>query len=1051
MIPFFSRTSWGCCIAGLILASSALAGPSADAKIEAKLLTTLQGGASAPFFVVMTARPDIAPALLVTDREAKGRLVFESLSALAASSQAGVIAELQARGVPYRSYYIVNAVRVVGDLSIARGLAARSDVTRIIEETIHTIPQPGSGQRVAGTGSVEWNVAKVGADLVWNEFGITGEGIVVGNIDSGVDYLHPSLARSYRGNLGNGNFTHDYNWWDPAHVCPGAPSEPCDNVAHGTHTMGTMVGGDGSGPLPDDVGVAPGARWIAAKGCEDLFGCTEGSLLSAAQFMLAPTDRAGNNPDPSRRPHVVNNSWGGPGGDPFFHDVINAWRAAGIFPVFSAGNDGEFGCGTVGAPADDALAFAVGATDINDVVGYFSSRGPTEGGLPKPDVAAPGVAVRSTVPGGGFDVYDGTSMAAPHVAGVVALLWSGNPSLQRDIAATAAALRATAKDVIDLACGGDGDGDPNNTYGDGRLDAYAACLQYCGPNAKLDGYVRGASGGGPIAAASVRATRTSDGLSVASTSGPDGAYQIALPIPEGGGAESFDITFDAFGYQGNGFAVTAQPDETLHRNIRLTSLPRFTISGAVLRSQDLTPVANATVRLLDTPLPPQRTGPDGKYTFSGVPSGTYSVEATPDNCSIPRTRRIMVDGADISLEVRVRPKVDEFGHRCEQAKFEWTDGTESVPYVYPSARVRLPFPFYFYGQPTRDLFANDLGFLSVKSESPYYVNSPLPSLLAPNGGLYPFWDDLYGGVVRTATIGARPDRVFVIEYEGFYTWDDDAPLSFEVLIRERDSAVTFQYRTPIGSGDGRSATIGIENADGTDALQLGFDQPIVSGDVAFRLIPPTIDTDDDGVPEQIDVCPAVPDPAQADHDGDGFGDACDDHDGDLRPTSVRIFRATSDVTPNGRVVMNGEVLVRGEGDSLDVSDGLHLRVVDSLELAVDGDWGPGDCKVSRRGLIRCRNGRSPRDVVEMKPLPTDIAGFRTYLITVRLVQRDLDAPFVAPLRVTMTNAPRTPVLGIDRIGTPLDCEARSYGLECLSGRGGSTSRAFLAAPPSLFD
>src|SRR5207248_1692459 len=143
------------------------------------------------------------------------------------------------------------------------------------------------------------------------------------------------------------------------------------------------------------------------------------------------------------------------------------------------------------------------------------SRGPTLDGVGKPDLAAPGVAVRSTVPGASFAVYDATSMAAPHVAGVVALLWSSNPALLRDVPATFAALRATAGSIADQTCGGDPDGEPNNIYGDGRLDAYAACVQYCGPHARLDGYVRGASGGGSIGGATVRAKRTSDGRTFA--------------------------------------------------------------------------------------------------------------------------------------------------------------------------------------------------------------------------------------------------------------------------------------------------------------------------------------------------------------------------------------------------------------------------------------------------------------------------------------------------------------------------------------------------------
>jgi hypothetical protein len=292
----------------------------------------------------------------------------------------------------------------------------------------------------------------------------------------------------------------------------------------------------------------------------------------------------------------------------------------------------------------------------------------------------------------------------------------------------------------------------------------------------------------------------------------------------------------------------------------------------------------------------------------------------------------------------------------------------------------------------------------------------------------------------------------VIEYENFAPYFDFTPVPFAVLLRERDSAVTFQYPSGAGLGDGRSATIGIESPDGTDALQLGFERPIVRAELAVRLVPPTIDGDGDGVPEQIDLCPGTPDPLQWDLDGDGDGNACDPIDGVLRPTRLQVFRSTSEASPNGRVVLSGELLVRGPDDSLDVDDGLAIAVRDALQLDETAVWVAGECKTTRRGVVRCKRGDTPRDVAEFKPLPSDIPGLQTYLFTARLVRRDLDAPFVAPLGVTMANAPGAPGLGIDRVGTPLDCQARSYGLECLTGREGSTSRAFLVEQaPSLVD
>ena len=154
-----------------------------------------------------------------------------------------------------------------------------------------------------------------------------GENVVVANIDTGVQFDHPALVQQYRGNNGDGTFDHNYNWFDAQKLC-GSPSRPCDGGGHGTHTMGTMVGDDGD-PGPNQIGVAPRARWIATNGC-----CAVDALMSSFQWLMAPTDLAGQNPSPERRAHVVNNSWGGPSGDPLFQAAVQAWVAAGIFPSF---------------------------------------------------------------------------------------------------------------------------------------------------------------------------------------------------------------------------------------------------------------------------------------------------------------------------------------------------------------------------------------------------------------------------------------------------------------------------------------------------------------------------------------------------------------------------------------------------------------------------------------------------------------------------------------------------------------------------------------------
>ncbi len=460
------------------VAAAAGAGTSSPARstaapIEGKLQRDLAGGRAKKIVVEFRAKADLKPAAKVKDRAKRGQAVIDALTSTAGTSQrAAAAVASKARGVNATTYWLTNVLVVEGDSAtlskLATTLAKDPAVARIRAERSYPLVEPIDPKVavLAAAGEPEWGVAKIGADKAWAD-GILGQGVVVATIDTGVEYTHPALVDHYLGNNGDGTFTHDYHWWDPSGTCP--DPEPCDNVAHGTHTMGTILGGDGPGPFTPDIGVAPGAKWIAAKGCE-VIDCSEESLLSSGQWVLAPTDLNGENPDPSQRPDIVSNSWGGGPGDPFYLETVQAWRAAGIIPVFSSGNPGPF-CGEGGSPGDFLEAFSVGATDDNDVIADFSGRGPSAYGKVNPDVSAPGVDVVSSVPGGGYESFSGTSMAAPHVAGTLALLLSADNALRGNFDAATGAIRSTAVDRLDDSCGGDPDGDPNNVYGDGRIDA----------------------------------------------------------------------------------------------------------------------------------------------------------------------------------------------------------------------------------------------------------------------------------------------------------------------------------------------------------------------------------------------------------------------------------------------------------------------------------------------------------------------------------------------------------------------------------------------------
>lgn len=408
-----------------------------------------------PFFIVFGDRPDLTPARGIVNRQARAQFVSQALQATANRSQAGVRGYLQGRKVNFIAFWIENKIYVQeGTLDLARALSQRPDVVAIQPEEIFSVPpQQGSGS----IQSVEWNISKIRADQVWPT--TKGAGIVVANIDTGVQYNHPALVTQYRGNTGSG-FSHSGNWFDPTGVCG---TTPCDNNNHGTHTMGTMVGDDGLG---NQVGIAPGAKWIACKGCES-GNCSGSFLISCAQWIVSP---GGGGP-----PNVVNNSWSGGSGNTWYQSYVQNWTAAGIFPAFAAANSGP-GCNTVGSPGDYPQSFASGATDSSDAIASFSSRGPSSFGVIKPDVSAPGVNIRSSIAGSTYANFSGTSMASPHSAGTAALIVSAAPAYAGNVTGVMKLIRDTAVPISTAeTCGGLLPGAiPNNTYGTGRIDALAA-------------------------------------------------------------------------------------------------------------------------------------------------------------------------------------------------------------------------------------------------------------------------------------------------------------------------------------------------------------------------------------------------------------------------------------------------------------------------------------------------------------------------------------------------------------------------------------------------
>ncbi|WP_433115885.1 S8 family serine peptidase [Micromonospora sp. CA-246542] len=422
--------------------------------------------------VVLREQADLsgipAGALGQAGRDARATEVYRRLVATADRTQADLrrtAGRLRLDPVPY---YLVNAVEVDGGPAVRAWLARRPEVARVlVSQRLRPLPAPAGqtrGTAPAPTGP-EWNIRQLGADRVWSQLGVTGTGIVVGSSDSGVDGGHPALRAGFRGG--------DDSWYDPWD----GTRAPNDQGGHGTHTVGSAVGRNG-------IGVAPDAQWVGCVNLDRNLG-SPGHYLDCLQFMLAPFPTGGDpftDGRPERAPQVLTNSWGCPSIEGCDRDALlpatTALDAAGIFVVAAAGNTGPWCASIDDPPAPYANVLTVGAVDAQRRVAEFSSRGPVPGGgAGKPDVLAPGVGVVSAMPGGGYAALDGTSMATPQVAGVVALMWSANPALIGDLARTRQILRDTAtpaEPTYRSRNPSDACGTPANVTGAGQVDAYAA-------------------------------------------------------------------------------------------------------------------------------------------------------------------------------------------------------------------------------------------------------------------------------------------------------------------------------------------------------------------------------------------------------------------------------------------------------------------------------------------------------------------------------------------------------------------------------------------------
>jgi serine protease AprX len=444
-------------------------------------------GREAEFLVVLTDQADLGRAANLQTKAEKGRYVYNTLLNKSQTTQGPILQWLRERGLEYRSFYIVNAVLVKATRDVAEVLAVRPDVARI-EGNPHIqnhFPQPEAVEEapphVQRPATIEPGINYTHAPQVW-ALGFTGQDIVVAGADTGIRWTHNALKPHYRGWDGQ-NADHDYNWHDSIHdsvgnVCGNDSPEPCDDSGHGTHTVGTMVGDDGAG---NQVGMAPGAKWIGCRNMDGGVG-TPARYIECMEWFLAPTQIGGGNPDPTKAPDITNNSWHCPPEEGCSFDTlqaaVEAQAAAGIMMCSAAQNAGP-SCSTVeNPPGIYEATYSVGALNTGtDTIASFSSRGPViadGSNRIKPDISAPGTNTRScfNTSDDSYAFLSGTSMATPHIAGAMALLWNAVPSLRHQITDSRDALNNSAVHIASTQCGDAGP--PNNVYGWGRIDIFAA-------------------------------------------------------------------------------------------------------------------------------------------------------------------------------------------------------------------------------------------------------------------------------------------------------------------------------------------------------------------------------------------------------------------------------------------------------------------------------------------------------------------------------------------------------------------------------------------------
>lgn len=810
----------------------------------------------------------------VSIQQRASELIIE-LQEKARTTQVNILSYLQEKTLQgnvfqYESYWISNLVMVEAKTNIINELMFRLDVSQMDLDAILELDKPVEVTESVpeGTESVESGLKIINANLLW-AIGITGQGRLVMGVDTGVQLQHPALQYKWRGN----HVPYNQAWFDPV----GGTTTPNDCDYHGSHTMGTMVGR--STTTADTVGVAINAEWIAAKTI-----CSSphtSNSIAAFQWAMNPD---GNPATTNDMPDVISNSWYDPDVtnecSGIYKTTLDAVEAAGIAVVFSAGNAGP-GVSTITKPKNIntnlvnvfCVANINGALWLggsNNPITSSSSRGPSLCGgtgslLIKPEVSAPGTSVRSCNSSSGYTLATGTSMAAPHVAGAVALLKQAFPNLTgRQILE---ALYNTARDL--------GTVGEDNTYGTGLIDVYAAFLSLGTPDLTPPN---------PIVNLSVL-NPTSNSLTLQwtvpfdSTANGITDYDIryslipiidqitfnnATPLNFVGAPDTIGAT-ETFNVTGLNFATT------YHFSIKSSDMwgNWSNISNPASGMTWIAPQISATPLSINHIVSPQTTLIDSinisnitslsstlDFTVSlennTFPVGLVEVKLIPKSeftgLSESNEEKENQSGNNgVSIDGQGGP--DLFGYKWIDSndpngpQYTWyniTSNPSAVQVVFTggtlddgwTGAIPIGFPFEFYGNQYSNLYLSTNGFISFNAlTSSYLTNAQIPSTGLPNNVIAPFWDDLDGRTQGTVHYLFENNK-FYIQFTNWQKYNATGSLTFQMVLYS-DGRVMFYYNNM--NATLTSATVGIENSAGTDGLQIAYNAAYISNGLAVKI------------------------------------------------------------------------------------------------------------------------------------------------------------------------------------------------------------------------